>query len=255
MVDVKQDLALGRELYARREFAAAEVALRRVLEKTGEYADVHNMLGVIHHGRQEYEPARQCFEEAVRLNRSYTEAALNLAVTYNDLGQYEASRKTFAEITTNARGAERIDRFARGKLANLHATVAHAYEDLDLYPEAAGEYRRALALCPDFADLRVRLGTVLRASGDLRGAVHQFEQAIRHNAKYVPAYVSLGVTLFALGRPTDARAQWERAIEIEPENRNAQMYLRMLEQAPLTPSVMPPPKHEDLLASLLPDGE
>lgn len=254
MDDVKQHLALGREHYARREFADAEPHLRAVLERTGEYADVHNMLGVIHHDRQDFAAAKGFFEEAVRLNRTYTEAALNLAVTCNDLGLYAESRRTYAAITTNARGAERIDRFARGKLANLHAHVARAYEDLELFPEAAGEYRRALALCPDFADLRTRLGSVLRASGDLRGAVHQFEQAIRHNAKYVPAYVAMGVSLFAMSRPTEAKAAWESALALEPDNRNVQMYLRVLQGVAPSPSMMPPFEDDgEITLSLMPD--
>ena len=49
----KQLLSLGREHYEKREFDKAEHYLRNVLERddTGRYADVFNMMGVIHHDR------------------------------------------------------------------------------------------------------------------------------------------------------------------------------------------------------------
>ena len=53
------------------------------------FADVHNMMGVIHHDRGRLEEARDAFRKALTINPKYTEAALNLSVTCNDLGEYE----------------------------------------------------------------------------------------------------------------------------------------------------------------------
>src|SRR3954454_2091464 len=163
----KQLLVLGREHYAKREFDRAEPLLRDVLETEDRFADVHDMLGVIAHSRGNFIAAERHFERALELNPAYTEAALNLAVTYNDRGKYEKAREVYSRIKVGPVGtAQGLDPFARGKLANMHADLAQAYHDAGLPREAIREYERATSLCPQFADLQVKLGTVLRENND-----------------------------------------------------------------------------------------
>jgi tetratricopeptide (TPR) repeat protein len=237
---LKQHLVLAREHYEKREYDRAEYHLNEVLKHTQSYADVYNMLGVIDHDRGDFQEARKHFETARKINPNYTEASLNLAVTYNDLGLYADARRIYEQMRErSAASPEQIDPFSRGKLANLHAEVAQAYADFGLFGEAAGEYRKALALCPQFADLRVRLGNVLRDMGELEAARQEYEEALRHNPRYAPARVLLGIALFSMGRRGDAEAAWQAAVEQDPDNKSAQMYLRMVRGAAMRSS-MPP---------------
>jgi tetratricopeptide (TPR) repeat protein len=224
----KQGLLLGREYYQKREFDKAEPALRQVLESTERLADVHDMLGVICHSRGNFAQAEYHFERALAINPMYTEAALNLAVTYNDRGKYEAARNVYSRIRGGASDDSRdLDPFARGKIANMHAEVAQAYADAGLVREAIGEYEKAVRLCPQFADLRTKLGTLLREVSDLSSAREQYEEAIRARPSYVPARVLLGVTLLSQGHAEAAAEEWRKALEIEPDNVPARMYLRI----------------------------
>jgi tetratricopeptide (TPR) repeat protein len=228
---VKQLLVLGREHYAKREFEKAEQMLRMVLEEEDRYADVHDMLGVIAHSRGNFLVAERHFERALELNPAYTEAALNLAVTYNDRGKYEKAREVYSRIKVGPVGtAQGLDPFARGKLANMHADVAQAYADAGLPREAIREYEKATTLCPQFADLQVKLGTLLREVNDLPAARVHYEAALQAKPNYVPARLQLGVTLLALGEATAAEEHWRAVIAVEPENSQAKMYLRMLER-------------------------
>jgi tetratricopeptide (TPR) repeat protein len=229
---VKQLLVLGREHYAKREFEKAERMLRMVLEEEDRYADVHDMLGVVAHSRGNFLVAERHFERALELNPAYTEAALNLAVTYNDRGKYEKAREVYSRIKVGPSGtAQGLDPFARGKLANMHADLAQAYADAALPREAIREYEKAIALCPQFADLQVKLGTLLREVNDLPAARLHYEAALEAKPNYVPARLQLGVTLLALGEPNAAEEHWRQVIAVEPENSQAKMYLRMLERA------------------------
>ena len=228
---VKQLLVLGREHYAKREFEKAEQMLRMVLEEEDRYADVHDMLGVIAHSRGNFLVAERHFERALELNPAYTEAALNLAVTYNDRGKYEKAREVYSRIKVGPHGTPQgLDPFARGKLANMHADLAQAYHDAGLPREAIREYERATSLCPQFADLHVKLGTVLREVNDLAAARVHYEAALQAKPNYVPALLQLGVTLLALGEASAAEEHWREVIAVEPENSQAKMYLRMLER-------------------------
>ena len=237
----KQLLLLGREHYAKREFEKAEPLFREFLDKEDRFADVHDMLGVIAHSRGNFIAAEKHFERALALNPSYTEAALNLAVTYNDRGKYEKAREIYARIQAHpAEGKTGLDPFARGKIANMHADVGQAYADAGLPLEAIAEYEKAIELCPHFADLRTRLGALLREVHELNKAREQYEAAIASRPTYAPARVQLGVTLLSMGDPEGASEQWNKVLEFDAENSRAKMYLRMLQLKRMKSSAPPP---------------
>jgi tetratricopeptide (TPR) repeat protein len=235
---LKQAVALGREHYEKRDYDKAEVYLSKVIEAGNRFADIHNMMGVIHHDRGRIEDARDAFKRALELNPNYTEAALNLAVTYNDLGQYELAQQVYrSAIHRDVRGVQELDPFARGKIANLHADLAHAYLDVDMPNEAVMEYRNAIRLCPHFADLRVKLAEVYRQMGDLVAARYELEEAVRTRPDYGPARVALGVLLLVSGQRSEALAVWEETLRRDPHNKAADMYIRMAEN--LTTKIPP----------------
>ena len=224
-------LERGREYYANREYDKAEPYLLKVAETESGFADVMNMLGVIYHDRGQIAQAREYFEKAIALNPRYTEAALNLAVTYNEQGLYEEARRVHEQATSlGPAEGKQIEPFARGKLSNMHADLGQAYAELQLNDKAIAEYREALDLSPGFADVRTRLGQLLKDRGRLDDAQVELERVKRDRPKYVPARVSLGATYFARNDKAAARAEWNEVLAIDPENRTARMYLRMVDQ-------------------------
>jgi tetratricopeptide (TPR) repeat protein len=238
---LKQLLLLGREHYAKREFDTAEPMLREVLEHSDRFADVHDMLGIIAHFRGNFLAAERHFERALTINPQYTEAALNLAVTYNDRGKYEAAREVYARIKGGGVGvADGLDPFARGKIANMHADIGQAYADAGIPLEAIAEYEKAVSLCPEFADLRTKLGTLLRQVHEFDRARDHYEAAVASRSNYVPARILLGVTLFAMGDLDRAEEHWKKALEVDKDSMSAKMYLRMLATQRGKTSIPPP---------------
>jgi tetratricopeptide (TPR) repeat protein len=236
---VKETLIRGREHYQKREYDKAELLLRQVAESNDTFADVFNMLGVIAHEQGDFAGAEKFFERATSLNPNYTEALLNLAVTYNDQAKYEAARKIYQQIrSARARSPDNLDPFVKGKIANMHADVALAYEEAGLVHEAIRELERAVLLCPGFADLRTRLGTLYRDAGNLMRAREHYDAACDANPRYCQARVMLGITLLSLNDVDGAMAEWRHVLEIDPENKSAKMYIRMVETSPK--SIRPP---------------
>ncbi len=229
--DIVQKLKKGREHYEAREYDKAEAYLVKVVDRGVRFADVMNMLGVIYHGQGRLALAESYFEQAMTINPNYIEAALNLAVTYNDLGQYRKARSLYRHIS-NIRDAkpDKIEPFARGKLANMHANLAEAYAEVGDLSHAASQYREALELCPDFVDIRTKLGRTLRDAGRVEEACDELEKAKIAKPLYLPARFSLGITYLALGNRDLAKREWEAVLEADPSNTTAQMYLRMVDQ-------------------------
>lgn len=224
-------LERGREAYENREYDKAEALLVKVAEAEDGFADVMNMLGVIYHDRGQVALAQEHFEKAVRLNPRYTEAALNLAVTYNEQGLYDEAKEIHEHVATLQPSTSReIEPYARGKLANMHADLGRAYAELQLYDKAIAQYRAALGLSPQFVDIRTRLGQLLKDAGHFDAALTELKKVKSDRPGYPPARVSLGVTYFKMGEKELAREEWAGVLDVDPENRTARMYLRMVDQ-------------------------
>ncbi|MFI5301672.1 MAG: tetratricopeptide repeat protein [Polyangiales bacterium] len=237
---LRELLRTAREHYERKEFDKAEALLRPERTAFDHFADVHNMLGVCAHERRDYMEAERCFERALELNPAYTEAALNLAVTYSDLGKFDEARALHERTNQRVRPLDGgIDPFIKGKIANMHADVAQAYIDSGLTKDAVPELEKAVTLCPQFADLRTRLGNVYRELGDSTRARLQYEAAKKANPRYSAARVALAIVMIAAGEKSTAEEELREVLANEPEHRTAQMYLRMLTGT--RPSQLPRP--------------
>ena len=200
-----------------------------MLEAHEDFADVHNMLGVIHYEAGRPIKARECLETALQINPMYTEAALNLAVVYNEMGRYEEAKQVYAQAQgqRDTTGLDKLDSFVRGKIANMHAELGDAYVAVGLLDHATKEYAKALRVCPTFVDIRTKLGTTLRDLGRIEEALDEFV-AVRESAPdYLQARIQLGVTLWRAGRIPEARTEWEHVLAEDPQNRSCRVYLKM----------------------------
>ncbi|MFL5312527.1 MAG: tetratricopeptide repeat protein [Myxococcales bacterium] len=237
---VRELVALGKEHFQRGDWSLAAGHLEQVIARGAAFADVHHMLGVCYHQMGEFDPAQRAFERALEINPGYVEASLNLAILCNDLGQYEKAQNVYSNALSRSRNGakatsedEPLDAFTRGKIANLHASVGDAYLAARRPADAALEFRRALDLSPGFVDLRMKLASALRESGDAEGADAELRRAVRDAPAYVPARVALGLACSAGGKLDDAIEHWEEVLRMDPRHRTAQLYLKLARaQAP-----------------------
>ena len=239
---LKQAVALGREHYEKREYDKAERHLCDVIAPGGHrYADIHNMMGVIHHDRGRLEAARESFKRALEINPSYTEAALNLAVTYNDLGQYELAQQVYrGAIHRDARGQQR-DRPVRQGQDRQPARRGRARVPRGRHAERgrAGVSQRGPAV-PALRRPARQAGRGLSPDGRLgRGAPRARRgdpRATRLTARRTWRSACCCWSAASARRPCRA---WREALKRDPKNKVAEMYLRMAQNPPL--QSQPPP--------------
>jgi len=223
---------LAKEAFQNNDFETAMKYFSELVESGYEFADVYNMVGIIHHTNGKYEKALQALEKALKLNPKYTEAALNLAIIYNDMGQLEKSRAVYArakEIVEQKTTTEGLDPFTLGKLSNLHTDIADIYYALGIYDEAIKEYEKALKLNPDFVDVRTKFGIALREAGEIDWAIEEFKKALSKKPDYIQALFAIGFSYYKNKKPKKAKEYWKEALKQNPNDKNIQFYLQMLE--------------------------
>jgi protein O-mannosyl-transferase len=86
---------------------------------------------------------------------------------------------------------------------------------------AIGQYREALKIKPDDAEIHSNLGLALFQAGQMEEAIGQYHQALALAPENAPARNYLGFALFTKGKTEEAIAQYLKALESAPENAEA----------------------------------
>jgi tetratricopeptide (TPR) repeat protein len=225
----REMLAQGRRAFERGEDAAAFEHLSRLALHGNEFADVHYMLGILQERRGRLDEAVESLRRAIRTNPSYVEALLALASLHELRGDFDLS-ESYAErasqLTRSISGE--LDPTTRGKLANQQAALADALVEAGERRDAIEEYRRALDRCPNFHDIRHRLGITLRDAGLPFQAAQEFRRILGVHTGMLESQIQLGLTYYSLGRTPEAIGEWEAVLERDPSRDEARMYLRLV---------------------------
>jgi tetratricopeptide (TPR) repeat protein len=73
-------------------------------------------------------------------------------------------------------------------------------------------------------------GDAALAANDVHAALFAYQDAVMSDGKYVPARVKLGHVYARMGHPLEAVEQWNRALQLDPRNTDAQTSLAGMRQ-------------------------
>jgi TolB-like protein/DNA-binding winged helix-turn-helix (wHTH) protein/Flp pilus assembly protein TadD len=161
------------------------------------------------------EKALAYFQEAIDRDQSYAPAYGGLATCYIQMGNYsriqpeEAQSKATEAVTT----ALRLDDTLAGAHASL-ASLKFIYE-WD-WSGAQQEYRRAIELNPNLAELRQGYANYLMAIGRTQEAVTESKQALLLDPLSVNANSDHGMTLYLARQYDQAVEQLRQTIDMDP---------------------------------------
>ncbi len=215
-------VTLGKNL-GRHQEAIAEY--REALRLNPDYPDAHFGLGVELArlpGRRSEAVAE--YERAVELRPIYVEAHNNLGVELAGMPGRSAEAIAHYEIALRL----------KPDFAEAHANLGDALARIPgSETEAVAHYEAALKIKPDLAWVHCHLAYVLsKTPGRETEAVAEYTEALHLRPDYVDAYNGLAITYVRLGRPDQARAQWEAALKIDPRNETVRNNLLLLQQMP-----------------------
>ena len=224
----------GRRAFEERKYDQALQYLEKAAIEKNEYADIFNMLGLIYYYNERYSDAILSFERALAINPDYTEASLNLSVVYNELGKFDKGKGAYEQAKASRKESSTyLDPYVKGRVANMHAALGVIYKDMGVYVEAVAEFKKALALRPEFVDIKTELGVAYRDMKDFDNAVRELLEAVKLKKDCAMPRIQLGLTYYTMGRNELAKAEWSKVLDFSPDDKMALMYMTLL-KSPLS---------------------
>ncbi len=185
----------------------------KCLRINGGIAAIHSNIGAVHAKLGRLEESLTSYRKAERLDPASADIQFNVGTTLAMAGR-------FHEAVAALRRATQMDPAAAESWANL----GNVYLDLDQPQSARAPLERALELKPS-AVIHNSLGTLHFGQGALDLARHHFQESIRLQADYDPAYVNLGQVYLKQDDRTRAAEMFRKALQVNPANAEAKRLL------------------------------
>jgi tetratricopeptide (TPR) repeat protein len=203
---------------------AAEPLLTKARALGPDIPAVPYQLGRASLAKQDYASAVRHLEEALRLNPAVTVIHYPLAMAYRALGDLEKAQSNLdrtrgragpgaamtvpdplmAEVRTILRSPE------------VHGELGQQASARGDWPEAAKQFRKAIDLSPDSADMRLNFALTLNRMGDARGAMAELEAAIRLDPRLARAHFVIGTLRERSGQDQEAIDRYRAAVAHDP---------------------------------------
>lgn len=96
--------------------------------------------------------------------------------------------------------------------------LAHTYYDLEDYQKAIPAYLQLIELSDEKSNIYTDLGVVYRRDGQHKKAIESFEKALEHNKENLQAQFNIGVVLYHdLDDQQGAKQAWGKVAMLKPD--------------------------------------
>ena len=178
----------------------AEDSYRKAISLAPDSAEAYNAMGTLKAAQHKNADAERWYRDAISRNPALLPARHNLAL----LLAADRSRRAEAVTLWNE-----ILRQSPDYLPSLISLAEYSEG-----AEAVANYRRVVALKPQYTAARLALGTTLLKAGDPAAALEQFREASRSDTQNASIYEQIGDAEAVLRHPSEAQAAYQRALEL-----------------------------------------
>ena len=169
--------------------------------------------------RDSLEKSKEFLNQAIEKDPNYALAYVGLAEYYYVLADYAPVPS--AAQTPKARAAAQKALAIDGSLAEAHAVLGGASQDLWEWDAAEREYRRALELDPNNSNARHWYGLFLARMGRFDDAIAQYKHALGLDPLNLTLNMNLAGIYADKGQYDQALDQFKKTLEIDPNYASA----------------------------------
>ena len=234
-------------------------------------AQTYNYIAQIYYETGQTDAAILTGQKAIQLfHNSWTENIDNNVIEQrhdifgpgNTQPSLTKNSRLFLDTGNRVLGQKTLDSAYTTFLANVHANLAMAYEDIGQLEQAIVQYKKSLELVPTKSALHrdlagvywrmrryaeaephyksvaadeptniqavYRLGLISLTKEDYEAAIAQFEKVIELDAAHVRAYEAVGIAYQEIGDISAAMDAFEEVLRLEPDNKNASEMIKQL---------------------------
>lgn len=232
-------LETAREYFKESKYSLAEPILNQLILKNAKSPEVFQMLGTVYYDQGKFNKAIRAFRRALEIEPTYTDASVGLSIILNDLGKYEEGRKVFDEAKELlAKQSASDDPYINEKFSIKHDELGEMYSQHGRFKEALEQYFKALALSSRKPELTMKIVEAFLQLGSPEKALKELRALIREYPGFLSARVRLGKILYDSGDVEGAIEQWEATTHRDPAHGEAQRLLRQAQALTQKPMEM-----------------
>jgi tetratricopeptide (TPR) repeat protein len=217
------------------KYNLAEPILNQLVLKSVRRPDIFHMLGTIYYDQGKFKKAIHSFKRALEIDPSFTDSSVGLSIILNDLGRYEEGRKVFEEAQLMlSRKNQSPNTALNEKFAVKHAELGDLYVRHQRFEEALEQYQKAFSLSQRRAEMKLHMADCYFGLGQSSQAIRELREILKNEPRFVPALLRLGRAFYDLRQIPEAIEQWETVLSVEPENKTAKDFLRLVQAVQVT---------------------
>lgn len=233
ILEVEERAGAARELITKEDVAGAIREMEALIALKRDDPRLHLSLAVLYIKGGRVRDAAFTLEKGVTLAPKDPEFRFMLGQVYDGLGEYEKSIEAYRSAVTLEKEATRADE-ARKRLRavtlRFHFNQAKRLLNSGDYEAALREMQAVLDITPDDPVALFNTGVLYERLNRSKESEASLMKAISLSADYVQAYLLLGIVQERLRKFDEARAAFDKVLEIQKEGREATAARMRLEQ-------------------------
>ena len=221
-------LSSAREYWRAGRYSSAEPLLNQLILKGSKDREVFHMLGTIYYDQGKFNKAIRSFRRALEIDPAFTDASVGLSIILNDLGRYDEGKKVFEEARALLnRGASKEDPYINERLALKHDELGELYFRHQRYNEGLEQYYKALNLSTRKPELTMKVIECYIRMGDTHKAMKDLRSLCLEYPAFSTARLKLGVILYESGDVAGAVEEWEAVLARQADHAEARRLLSL----------------------------
>ena len=209
----------------------------RAVEQQPDNADYRYLVASMLLRNGQVERAADEFRQSVSRDPRQSKGYFGLGRALATLGRTEEARRflqmadSLKRIEDGLREYETKTRLYPNDPA-AWATYGYALNQAGRDADAMQAFQTVLRMDPENVEVRFGVANLFLKHGDFKRALGEYNELLRQDESFVPAWINAGIALARIGQRDAARVSWQTALRLDPGNEIAQEYLAGLPPAP-----------------------